>query len=113
MGLDYWKDVRPPSSGTPSTSYLGSVLPADGRPLALQHQGRTASPWEVAFQPRRLPHPAGCETRGLPEKRPRTLHPDRVLRIPMAESATSIRSLNLATAAAVVLYEALRQTGFP
>ena len=50
----------------------------------------------------------GPETRGLP---PEILSkcPDRVVRIPMIEGR---RSLNLANAAAVVLYEALRQSGF-
>lgn len=50
----------------------------------------------------------GKETKGLPE------HivfgnPDTALRIPMAEG---LRSLNLSNTVALVLYEALRQTGF-
>lgn len=50
----------------------------------------------------------GKETKGLPE----TLlneNADRALRIPMGES---LRSLNLSNSVAIVLYEALRQTGF-
>ncbi|MEZ5434710.1 MAG: TrmH family RNA methyltransferase [Verrucomicrobiales bacterium] len=46
----------------------------------------------------------GSETRGLPE----TLlaaHPERLLTIPQQ----SVRSLNLATAVGIVLYEAIRQ----
>ncbi|EGO61807.1 tRNA (uridine(34)/cytosine(34)/5-carboxymethylaminomethyluridine(34)-2'-O)-methyltransferase TrmL [Acetonema longum] len=51
----------------------------------------------------------GKETAGLPE----TLlaeHRDYCIRIPMINDA---RSLNLSNAVAVVIYEALRQNGFP
>jgi len=51
----------------------------------------------------------GCETRGLPENLLEKVY-DRCIRIPMRAEA---RSLNLANSAAVVLYEALRQNGFP
>ncbi|MDO5435518.1 MAG: tRNA (uridine(34)/cytosine(34)/5-carboxymethylaminomethyluridine(34)-2'-O)-methyltransferase TrmL [Clostridia bacterium] len=51
----------------------------------------------------------GCETRGLPENLLEKAY-DRCIRIPMRAEA---RSLNLANSVAVVLYEALRQTGFP
>ena len=51
----------------------------------------------------------GCETRGLPENLLEKQY-DRCVRIPMREEA---RSLNLSNSVAVVLYEALRQTGFP
>jgi tRNA (cytidine/uridine-2'-O-)-methyltransferase len=47
----------------------------------------------------------GRETRGLPESL-LAAEPDRLLTIPMAPAA---RSLNLATAAGIVLFEALRQ----
>ena len=50
----------------------------------------------------------GPETRGLPEK---LLHAnwDHCLKIPMPNP--NVRSLNLATAVGIVLFEALRQTG--
>lgn len=51
----------------------------------------------------------GRETRGLPEEL-LARHYDQCVRIPMREGA---RSLNLANSVAVVLYEALRQQGFP
>lgn len=51
----------------------------------------------------------GRETRGLPEDLLRAC-PDACVRIPMLSEA---RSLNLANSVAVVLYEALRQQGFP
>jgi len=49
----------------------------------------------------------GNETAGLPV-RIREKHPEQVFRIPMVPG---IRSLNLATAVAIVLYEGLRQLG--
>ena len=51
----------------------------------------------------------GCETRGLPENLLERVY-DRCVRIPMRPEA---RSLNLSNSVAIVLYEALRQTGFP
>ena len=51
----------------------------------------------------------GCETRGLPENLLAKVY-GKCIRIPMRAEA---RSLNLANSAAIVLYEALRQNGFP
>jgi tRNA (cytidine/uridine-2'-O-)-methyltransferase len=51
----------------------------------------------------------GPESRGLPDSL-LAAAPERCLRIPMVPGA---RSLNLATAAGIALYEALRQTGAP
>ena len=51
----------------------------------------------------------GCETRGLPESLLSRVY-DRCVRIPMVPGA---RSLNLSNSVAVVVYEALRQQGFP
>jgi tRNA (cytidine/uridine-2'-O-)-methyltransferase len=50
----------------------------------------------------------GKETEGLPESL-LDAHPERCLRIPIFSPV--VRSLNLSTAAGIVLYEALRQTG--
>ena len=63
---------------------------------------------EVVFQPHDF-LVFGPETRGLPPEI-LALNPGQNLRIPMIPGA---RSLNLANSVAVVLYEALRQTGFP
>ncbi len=52
----------------------------------------------------------GPETRGLPDTVLRSAVLDGVLRVPMREQN---RSLNLSNTAAVVLYEAWRQLGFP
>lgn len=51
----------------------------------------------------------GKETKGLA---PDILeaHPEQLMRLPMT---SDVRSLNLSNSAAIILYEALRQTGFP
>jgi tRNA (cytidine/uridine-2'-O-)-methyltransferase len=51
----------------------------------------------------------GSETKGLPEEVVRQA--ERLIRVPMVEQIP--RSLNLGNTAALVLYEALRQQGFP
>lgn len=51
----------------------------------------------------------GPETRGLPTNILQTMPENQILRIPMLENS---RSLNLSNTAALVLYEAWRQTGF-
>ena len=51
----------------------------------------------------------GRETSGLPEEL-MARYRDRTIRIPMKPRA---RSLNLASSAGIILYEALRQQGFP
>jgi len=49
----------------------------------------------------------GKETRGLPEEL-LAAHPETSIRIPIFGK---VRSINLATSAGIILYEALRQTG--
>lgn len=51
----------------------------------------------------------GPETRGLPAAIREQIGPERCLKLPMV---TPARSLNLANAVAVALYEAWRQSGF-
>ncbi len=51
----------------------------------------------------------GPETRGLPEEIRAEFAPENRLRLPMLPNS---RSLNLSNSAAVLLYEAWRQTGF-
>ena len=52
----------------------------------------------------------GPETRGLPDNVLRHSLVNTILRVPMQQSS---RSMNLSNAAAVLLYEAWRQLGFP
>ena len=53
----------------------------------------------------------GRETRGLP-KNLIERNKDMAIRIPMSEN-TRLRSLNLSNSANIILFEALRQVGFP
>ena len=69
----------------------------------------TQAPWHAAFKPGDY-LVFGCETRGLPEPLLAGAS-DHTLCIPMKPGGT--RSLNLATAIAVVLYEAVRQQDPP
>ena len=52
----------------------------------------------------------GPETRGLPKEILDSLNPSQKIRIPMHENS---RSLNLSNTVAIVLFESLRQIGFP
>ncbi len=51
----------------------------------------------------------GKETKGLPEELIHS-HSDYAVKLPMTGQ---VRSINLSSAAAIALYEALRQTGYP
>lgn len=51
----------------------------------------------------------GCETRGLSQSI-RERYAQQLIRVPMIDMG---RSLNLANSVAIILYEALRQDGFP
>ena len=102
-GLDYWPQVM--LSRHPTLSNLYESVP-EARFLYLTTKAtRSYADW--AF----LPDDClvfGRETRGLPES-VLTSNWDRCLTIPMPNK--KVRSLNLATAVGIVLYEALRQTG--
>ncbi len=87
------------------TSFLSAMAP--GRIFALSTKGTCAY-----HQARFLEGDIflfGPETRGLPVTLRESLPAEQVLYLPMQ---TGSRSLNLANTAAIVLYEALRQTQF-
>lgn len=88
---------------------LAACLAALDKPrvLAISTRGTTAYA-EHTFRPRDTLL-FGPETRGLPDEILDSLPAERVLRIPMQPAN---RSMNLANAAAVVLYEAWRQNDF-
>jgi tRNA (cytidine/uridine-2'-O-)-methyltransferase len=102
-GLDYWPEVT--LERHPTLNNLHESLPG-ARFLYLTTKA-SKSYFDWAFNANDC-LVFGRETRGLPEQ---VLHSnwDRCLTIPMLNS--NIRSLNLATAVGIVLYEALRQTG--
>jgi tRNA (cytidine/uridine-2'-O-)-methyltransferase len=102
-GMDYWQHV------TWRTWPSWAALRAD-HPQARFHflTTKTARPYTVArFEPNDF-LVFGRETKGLPESLLRE-NAEACLTIPM--SNPEVRSLNLATAAAIVLFEALRQVG--
>ncbi len=105
VGLDYWKDVE--LKLWDSLEELCSTAPPE-RTWFLTTKG-SRSHWDASYQEGDY-FICGCETRGLPAS-VLAAHPGRLIRIPMEEQAT--RSLNLATAAAIVLYEGARQCAAP
>ena len=101
-GLDYWPEVQ--LSRHTNLDALYAALPAARFVYLTTKADRVYTDWTFA--------PDDClvfgpETRGLPEA---LLHKNwnNCLRIPMFNP--KVRSLNLATAVGIVLYEALRQT---
>ncbi len=103
-GLDYrdFADVETHAS-------LGQCLAALGEPRVFAFSTRGSRRYD---QPAYQPGDAflmGPETRGLPQALLDALPPEQRLRLPMRAGN---RSLNLSNAAAVVVYEAWRQTGF-
>ncbi|HKR22253.1 MAG TPA: tRNA (cytidine(34)-2'-O)-methyltransferase [Pyrinomonadaceae bacterium] len=102
-GLDYWPEVN--LTRHLNLDALYHSLPAARFVYLTTKADRTYTDWE--FQPDDC-LVFGRETRGLPEDLLRA-NWENCLKIPMLNP--NIRSLNLATAAGIVLFEALRQTG--
>ena len=99
-GLDYWKEVE--VRMWDSLEALRQSL--ESRLAFLFPHHEVESPyWDVAFK-RGDFLVFGRETKGLPESL-LAAHPDELLTIPMRGT----RSLNLATAVGIVLFEAMRQ----
>jgi len=102
-GLDYWpevtlqrhRDLEALHASIPEARFLYFTTKAQ----------RSYADWQYASDDCLV---FGRETRGLSEELLRA-NWDRCLTIPMLNS--NVRSLNLANAVSIVLYEALRQTG--
>ena len=102
-GLDYWPEVTLHRHS--DLNSLFQLLP-EARFLYLTTKAkRSYTDWRFDLQDCLV---FGPETRGLPEELLRS-NQERCLTIPMMNP--NVRSLNLATSVAIVLYEALRQTG--
>ncbi len=101
-GLDYWQDVK--LRVWKSFDELQSAA-QPGADFWFLSTKATTTPWQAAFRPGDY-LVFGRETRGLPEELVAAAG-NHALRIPMEPGGT--RSLNLATAVAIVLYEAVRQ----
>lgn len=99
-GLDYWAEVQ--VTEWPSLAALQAAQPATARYWYLTTKTERLY-WSAPFQPGDF-LVFGRETKGLPEPL-LAAHPNACLTIPMQGT----RSLNLATAVGIVLYEAERQ----
>lgn len=99
-GMDYWERLAPVRHET-IDSFL-HIVPASEPLLAFSAEGGKSF-WDAPYAPDAW-LVFGSESRGLPPELRERLK-DRLYRIPMREGE---RSLNLSTAAAVVLFEALR-----
>ena len=105
-GMDYWQQVRW-YKWTSWAAFVSQVTP--GARIWFVESNGPQRYSDVAFQPGDY-LVFGRETAGLPESIYKT-QPERWLRLPMFN--TESRSLNLSNCVAAVLYEALRQAGYP
>jgi tRNA (cytidine/uridine-2'-O-)-methyltransferase len=101
-GLDYWREVD--LRLWDSLAELQAAADPAARFWLLSTKAATAH-WDADFQDGDY-LVFGCETKGLPEALVREAG-ERAVRIPMVAGGT--RSLNLSTAIAVAVYEALRR----
>ncbi|MBN2508185.1 MAG: tRNA (cytidine(34)-2'-O)-methyltransferase [Verrucomicrobia bacterium] len=105
-GMDYWRHVR--WRRWPGWAEFRDALPAGAR-LWFVESGGPRHYAEVRYAPGDY-LVFGRETAGLPGDI-LAAHRERWLRIPMSHPMA--RSLNLSNCVALVLFEALRQQGFP
>lgn len=101
-GMDYWEHVN--CQAVDNWAELETHL--GGRRMWLFTRYAEQLVWEAAFQPGDV-FVFGSETRGLPDAL-RASHAERCLKLPMRPD---VRSLNLASTANTILYEAVRQLG--
>jgi tRNA (cytidine/uridine-2'-O-)-methyltransferase len=102
-GLDYWPEVI--LQRHPTLEDLQHSLPEARFVYLTTKASQSYAAWNFSNHDCLV---FGRETRGLPEQLLRS-NWERCLTIPMLNP--NVRSLNLATAVGIVLYEALRQTG--
>jgi tRNA (cytidine/uridine-2'-O-)-methyltransferase len=103
-GLDYWTEVN--LHRHLDLERLYAALPASRFLYFTTKTDKAYTDWQFAPNDCLI---FGRETRGLPEDLLEA-NRERCLTIPMPNP--KVRSLNLATSVGIVLYEALRQTGF-
>ena len=102
-GLDYWEFAEVKTHGSLDSLIAG----LDPRDLCFFSKKASHSYLEAGFQGHEL-LVFGSETVGLAEELLGS-YPERSFQIPIIQPA--VRSLNLANAVAIVVYEALRQVG--
>lgn len=100
--MDYWEDV----DVRRHVAWEDFAAAVEGRRVWMLTTKAQRTIWDADFAPDDVLL-FGPESRGLPEAL-LAAAPERCLRIPMVPGA---RSLNLATAVGIALYEALRQAG--
>lgn len=100
-GLDYWQDVDLHVWET----FQEFETAMEGKKMWMLSTKAEKSPWQAEFSPGDC-LVFGKETKGLPVEVVKGAG-DAALKIPMVPGGT--RSLNLSTAIAIVLYEAVRQ----
>ena len=103
-GLDYWSKVQL-FIHKDFPAFIASI-PKDADLFFFSTKAKQSF-WKASYSPESYLI-FGRETAGLPESI-RRQYKDRLFKIPMIESP-EVRSLNLSTSAAIVLFEALRQT---
>jgi tRNA (cytidine/uridine-2'-O-)-methyltransferase len=100
-GMDYWKRLKV----VEHPSFAHFQLRLSGTRFFYCSTKAKRPYWDIQYRPGDYLL-FGRETKGLPESLLEK-NPDNAVTIPMPNSAA--RSLNLATAAGIILYEALRQ----
>ncbi len=101
-GMDYWEHLD--WEAVDDWETLTAKLPGRRYWLLTKFAGKLL--WEAEFQPHDV-LVFGSETRGLPDHL-RETHAETCLKLPMRPV---VRSLNLASTANTVIYEAVRQFG--
>lgn len=105
-GLDYWPYVK-----VQVHESLGAFLEKyEGRRMFLATTAGAKLYTQVQYRDEDMIL-LGRETAGLPRELIEE-HKEHTIRIPMSED-TRARSLNLSNSASIILFEALRQMGFP
>ncbi|WP_100011347.1 tRNA (cytidine(34)-2'-O)-methyltransferase [Lentibacillus sediminis] len=106
-GLDYWKDVK--IREYHSIDELYATYP-DGEYFYIENFGTGHyTDFDFSSREKDLFFIFGRETNGIPTELLEGKE-ERCLRIPMNDK---IRSLNLSNTAAILIYEVMRQQGFP
>jgi tRNA (cytidine/uridine-2'-O-)-methyltransferase len=103
-GLDYGEFVNVQTHAS-----LGACIEVLGRPRVFAMSTKNSTRYDRAVFREHDAFLFGPETRGLPQEVLDAIPPEQRLRLPMRAGN---RSLNLSNAAAVVVYEAWRQSGF-
>jgi tRNA (cytidine/uridine-2'-O-)-methyltransferase len=107
-GLDYWDKVHAATWESFDELVAQERIREERMHFLTSHTAHARSVWEARFAPGDW-LVFGEEARGLPEEI-LARNPKAHVRVPMI-AEPSARSLNLATCAGIVLYEALRQCG--